>query len=354
MAERKMATLRTIEEVKPIPDADKICAYRVGGWWVVDVVGKYKTGAPVVYAEPDAWIPTELAPFLSKGKEPRVYNGVKGEKLRTVKLRGQVSQGLLLDISTLPALQEISSALPDEYPPSAIWAHMCTLDLDTILNIKKYDPPIPAELAGEMKGRFPSCIPKTDQERVQNLSGDLAFWKEKGFTWEKTEKLEGSSMTVYLLDGEFGVCSRTIDLKYNVNNTFWKVADKLQLKEKLESYGKNIAVQGELIGEGIQGNIYKLKGHHFYVYDIYDIDASRYYKPTERREFADEWDIPHVPVYKTNETLGTMVEILASADGKSVMGDINGPLREGEVYKCNECEASFKAISNQYLLKAKD
>lgn len=341
MAERKMATIRKIAEVRAIPEADLICAYRVDGWWVVDTVGKYEVGVLVVYAEPDAWIPTELAPFLSKGKEPRIYDGIKGEKLRTVKLRGQVSQGLLFPLSVLGERHEI-------FP---IGDGCIGTDVSADLGIVKYDPPVPAELAGEMKGNFPSCIPKTDQERIQNLSEELSFWKLKGFTWEITEKLEGSSMTVYLIDGDFGVCSRNMDLKRNLQNTFWKVADRLKLEEKLLSIGKNLAVQGELVGENIQGNIYKLKGQHFYVYDIYDIDTSKYYTPTQRQEFVLKWDIPHVPVYNKAETLGTMNEILAHADGKSVMGDIAGPNREGEVYKCNECEASFKAISNLYLLR---
>jgi len=340
MAERKMATIRKIAEVRAIPEADLICAYRVDGWWVVDTVGKYNVGDLVVYAEPDAWIPTELAPFLSKGKEPRVYDGIKGEKLRTVKLRGQVSQGLIIPAGRFNA------------DHNAMYVEGCDVSAD--LGIVKYDPPVPAELAGEMKGNFPSCIPKTDQERIQNLSIELEFWKEQNFTWEVTEKLEGSSMTTYLIDGDFGVCSRNMDLKRNLQNTFWKVADQLKLEEKLLTVGKNLAVQGELVGENIQGNIYKLKGQHFYVYDIYDIDTSKYYTPMQRKEFVTKWDIPHVPVYSITATLGTMNEILAHADGKSVMGDITGPNREGEVYKCNECEASFKAISNLYLLKVKD
>ena len=344
MAERKMATIRKVDEVRAIPEADLICAYRVGGWWVVDTVGKYEEGVLVIYAEPDAWIPTELAPFLSKGKEPRVYDGIKGEKLRTVKLRGQVSQGLLFPLSVLGEQHEI-------FP---IGEGCIGIDVAADLGIVKYDPPVPAELAGEMKGNFPSCIPKTDQERIQNLAIELEFWKEKQFTWEVTEKLEGSSMTTYLIDGDFGVCSRNMDLKRNPQNTFWKVADRLKLEEKLLTIGKNIAVQGELVGENIQGNIYKLRGQHFYVYDIYDIDTSKYYTPMQRKEFVTTWDIPHVPVYTMTGTLGTMNEILAHADGKSVMGDITGPNREGEVYKCNECEASFKAISNLYLLKVKD
>ncbi len=99
--ERKLASVRRIAEVKSIEGADSICAYRVDGWWVVDGIGKYQVGDLVTYCEPDSWVPTELAPFLSKGKEPREFNGVKGERLRIQKIRGCVSQGLLLSITVV-------------------------------------------------------------------------------------------------------------------------------------------------------------------------------------------------------------------------------------------------------------
>lgn len=101
MIERKLATVRSIAEIKPIEGADKICAYRVDGWKVVDQVGKYNVGDLVIYCEVDSWLPHELAPFLSKGKEPREFEGIKGERLTTQKFKKQTSQGLILDLETL-------------------------------------------------------------------------------------------------------------------------------------------------------------------------------------------------------------------------------------------------------------
>lgn len=95
---RKLASIKKIEEIKKIEGADKICAYRVDGWWVVDTIDRYQPGDLAVYLEIDSWVPNELAPFLSKGQEPREFNGVKGQRLRTVKLRGVTSQGLLLPL----------------------------------------------------------------------------------------------------------------------------------------------------------------------------------------------------------------------------------------------------------------
>ena len=95
---RKLASIQRVEEVRDIENADAIQAYRVLGWWVVDKKDAHKVGDLVVYLSLDSWVPHELAPFLSKGSVPREYNGVKGERLRTIKLRGTTSQGLLLKL----------------------------------------------------------------------------------------------------------------------------------------------------------------------------------------------------------------------------------------------------------------
>jgi RNA ligase (TIGR02306 family) len=169
---RKMATVRRIDDIRPIPNADAIECAVVGGWTVVVKKGEYSTGDVVVYCEIDSWIPTELASFLSKGKDPKEYEGIKGERLRTVKLRGQLSQGLLLPLSILTNYGADLEAGDDVNDHLA--AH---------LQIKKYEAPIPAELAAEVKGMFPGFIPKTDQERIQNLSSELATWTEEKEFW---------------------------------------------------------------------------------------------------------------------------------------------------------------------------
>ena len=98
--ERQLATIRRIAEIKPIEGADVICSYRVDGWWVVGKKDEFKVNDLVVYFEIDSWIPHEIAPFLSKGKEPREYNGIKGERLKTIKLKGSLSQGLILPLNS--------------------------------------------------------------------------------------------------------------------------------------------------------------------------------------------------------------------------------------------------------------
>lgn len=341
---RKLATIRKIDALRPIPDADAIECAVVGGWTAVVKKGEFKAGDLAVYCEIDSWIPHALAPFLSKGKEPRVFDGIAGERLRTMKLRGQLSQGLLLNLDAV--IPQTNSFVEGD-------------DVSELLGIVKYEAPIPAQLAGEVKGMFPGWIQKTDQERVQNLTEEFDYWLREQHVWEVTEKLDGSSMTVYLRDGEFGVCSRNLELKPSETNSLWKVAVRNDLELKLRRANRNLALQGELIGEGIQGNPYKQKAQEFFLFDIYDIDASKYLTPAERNAFVEEHDIKHVPVLAFGaelwDTLGinSIDNILKFAEGKSVMGMI-GCEREGVVFKSKAMQCSFKAISNKFLLKGGD
>ena len=341
-----MATIRKIDALRPIEGADTIECAIVGGWTVVAKKGEYTAGDLAVYCEIDSFIPTAIAPFLTKaGQYPKTFEGVEGERLRTMKLRGQLSQGLLLPLSVLTMVDSLLFE---------------GLDVSIPLGIIKYEAPVPAQLAGEVRGMFPSFMPKTDQERIQNLSAEFAQWQTNKLTWEVTEKLDGASMTVYVNGDDHGVCSRNLNLKDTEGNSLWKVAHRDQIISAIFESGRNLAVQGEIVGEGIQGNAYKIKGQSFYVFDIYDIDAGRYLNPVERKEFCDLYGIMHVPVlaYKAElyDTLGiaTIEQVLKFAEAKSVMGDITGPEREGLVFKCHEREVSFKAISNKFLLKTKD
>jgi ATP-dependent RNA circularization protein (DNA/RNA ligase family) len=117
----------------------------------------------------------------------------------------------------------------------------------------------------------------------------------------------------------------------------------------------DFAIQGELIGPGIQDNIYKLSRPEFRVFDVYNIQAGEYLKPEARRALIERMGLKHVPVLLNEfELTHTVEELIQAADGKSVMGDIVGPLREGVVYKQVDGGMTFKCISNQYLIGQKD
>jgi len=340
---RKMASIRVIDDIRPIENADAIECAVVGGWNVVVKKGEFAVGDLAVYCEIDSWIPTELAPFLSKGKEPREFEGIRGERLRTVKLRGQLSQGLLLPLE--PTCENIVSELFEG------------LDVSLPLNIVKWEMQVPAQLAGQVKGNFPTEIPKTDQERVQNLVKEIAVAYERAAEFEVTEKLEGSSMTVYRIRGEFGVCSRNLDLKRDENNTFWKVAIEEDIDAQMMAVDPywDFAIQGELIGPGVQGNIYKLSKPEFRVFDVYNIQEGKYLNPSARRDLIAGMGLKHVPVLATNADLiaceGKVQNVLECAEGPSELNDKQE--REGIVLKEVNGGMTFKAISNKYLLGEK-
>jgi RNA ligase (TIGR02306 family) len=336
---RKLATVRKIDEIRPITGADIIECAVIGGWQVVVKRGEFTVGDLVVYLEIDSWVPTELAPFLSKGGEPKEFNGVRGERLRTVKLRGTTSQGLLLPMSVL------------NWNTDSIDVDDIGLDVSDELGVQKWEAPVPAQLAGDVEGPFPTEIPRTDQERIQNLVEELKVWQDNPqFTWECTEKLDGSSMTVFVIDDRAGVCSRNWALKETEGNSLWRVARREGLIDKIRSTGRNLALQGEIIGEGIQKNSYGIRGQDFRLFDIYDIDRGEYMTPLERRTFAETHDIAHVPVVATEMVITEFVPgLLTMADGKSVLNVKTA--REGLVFKCNTFGGpSFKSISNKWLL----
>lgn len=348
MSERQLATVRKIAEVQPIPNADAIEAVRVDGWWVVAKKGEFPVDSLAVYLEIDSWVPTSIAPFLTKaGHEPKEFEGVKGERLRTVKLRGFTSQGLLLPLDVVVVATETPKELLNEGD-----------DVTDTLGILKYEKPLPAALAGTAKGNFPSFIPKTDQPRIQNCTRQ--FEEICRDSWSITEKLDGSSMTVYCKT-EFenglvkeqlsGVCSRNLDLKFDESNSFWEATVKYDLIHKIFSTGRNLAIQGELVGEGIQGNSYEITGRKFFCFDIWDIDQQRYLLPTEMFNLCNDLEINTVPEVASVYTVDTDIAgLLAKADGDSLIGC--SPKREGFVYKSNtKHDFSFKTISNAWLLK---
>jgi RNA ligase (TIGR02306 family) len=365
---RKLASIKRIQEIKLIEGADLICAYRVDGWWIVDQKEKYSVGDLVVYCEIDSFLPHTLVPFLSRGKEPREFEGVKGERLRTIRLKGQISQGLLLPLSILNTVaDDCRSFVPPDYWENAAGirvAHEEDADVTELLGVLKYERPLPAQLAGQAKGNFPSFIPKTDETRIQSLSKDLKRWSDQNLEVEISEKLDGSSMTVFFRNNamndaddfivEFGVCSRNLQLKETEGNSFWGAARKYTLEEKLTALDRNIAIQGELCGVGIQGNKYKLNDIDFYVFTIYDIDKGEYLSSAERLELCEKLGLKHVPVLGTmtleNQTIDSLLQLAENKSQLNVKTE-----REGLVFKgITDTRVHFKTISNRFLMKFED
>ena len=379
--ERKLASIQRIDKVLPIEGADAIEIVMVNAWKVVSKKGEFKEGDLCVYFEIDSFLPMEKDfEFLRKSSYKKMGD-LEGFRLKTIKLRGQVSQGLCLPLSILEREDEMKIGISKQP-----WGDQLQLgpyddaivieegaDVTAYMCVLKYEPPIPAELAGKVKGGFPGFIRKTDEERIQNLTKEYESMRDKPYY--VTEKLDGSSATYYFRDGVFGVCSRNLELadpgvfepgtvvgddgveRSNKENTFWKVARELRIEEKLGTLEENYSIQGELIGEGIQGNPYKLKGHTVKIFNIFNIDTQEYLSLDGMVKFLEKVNVDSNPLelvpiihydYKLPHNIS---EILDKAEGKSVLN--KDTEREGIVIRNRDKSISFKAISNKFLLKQK-
>ena len=346
---RKLASVRIVTDIKTIPEKDRIVQYDLDGWKVIDQKDKYSVGDLVVYLEPDSFVPTSLVPFLTKkGKNPKTFAGISGEILKTVKFGGAISQGIILDKSKVN---------PDDLVEGN--------DLTETYQIYKYGAPIKGfRGSNNSKGDFPYFIRKTAQNRVQNIKNYLVPAREAKEEFEVTRKLHGMSMTVYNVNSDVGVCSHNVDLKESNNNVFWGQAKALDLIEALKNHwimtGKDLAIQGELIGLGCCNNQYNLAGNAFYVFDIFDIKQQKYLLPYERYKAIEALresgarELESVPAYSRISLLegfnpdNIINELLEFAD---IEYSLTG--HEGLVYKSWERDFSFKVVSNLWLVNTK-
>ena len=382
---RKLVTIRRIAAVDPIAGADAIEVATVDGWKLVVKKNEFAAGDPCVYFEIDSFLP-ETDPryaFLMKSGV-REFEGQRGHKLRTIRLRGQISQGLALRLDAFPEIlhsvginllvdpdtvQDMRAAYGIDvlaemhravvFDPE-VQERLDAADFAALLGIKKWEPALPASLAGKVRGLFPSFIRKTDQERCQNLVEDI--FSDLDARYEVTVKLDGTSFTAYSYGDDLGVCSRNLELKLdaeNADNTLVKTFYDAGLDKSLPDIG-DIAVQGELMGEGIQGNREAIKGHQLFIFDAQDLTSGEYLTPTQRADLMTVLTcfspaIQHVPVLYADVSLRELGltnvdELLAFAEGPS----LKHAVREGVVFKRLDGKFSFKAISNAFLVKEKD
>lgn len=344
---RKLVSIRQIRQLDAIPGADRIEVASVDGWKLVVKRGEFAVGDACVYFEIDSFLLESEARFqFLTAKGTKELDGQKGHRLRTVRLRGQISQGLALPLSAFPELRGLPMGE----------------DVTELLPVKKWEPPVPANLRGDFKGLFPTFIRKTDQERCQNLLQEI-FVENRDAAYEVTIKLDGTSTTMYYRLGDVGVCSRNLEFaltEANQQNTAIRLFYSLGIHDALVQLGRNLALQGEVIGPGIQKNPEMLKEPAFYLFDIFDIDTHAYVAPAERHQLVAQLNaagaqLKHVPVMHHQTTLGQLgienaAQLLAYAEGPSLVS----PQREGLVFKRSDGGFSFKAISNAYLEDERD
>jgi RNA ligase (TIGR02306 family) len=331
---RKLATIQRILNIEPIVNADAIEKATILGWQCVVKKGELKIGDQCIYCEIDSIMPDKVEFEFLRPRKMRV---------RTIRLRGVISQGLALPLSYLPSgVYEDGQEVTEE------------------MGITFYQPPIPENLKGLVKGPFPAFMPKTDETRVQVLQGVLD--RHKGSICYVTEKVDGTSATYYLRDGVFGVCSRNMELLESEGNLYWKMARTLDIEKKLSRYGKNIAVQGEIIGHGVQGNPLKLEGQKVLFFNVFDIDKYAYLDFESFLEALALMDLESVPIVDVGFQLHNDInEYVKNATGKSKLspkewreGIVIRPLKEVVSLEMstgfNNGRLTFKVINPEYLL----
>lgn len=357
---RKLVTVRKITDIQSILGADRIEEVHVSGWSVVCQKGIHTIGDTVLYFELDSFLPqsdTRFESFMKFGT--RTFDGVVGHRIKTVRLKGVYSQGVIMPLSEFP---EITSTEEDT-------------DYSEAIGIVKWEAPQERGegmgYQGDKKGDFPWFIRKSDQERIQNLYGKLSqTHADKEFVG--TLKMDGSSITVgYVLgdrydNKEFFYCSRNQELKMpdfgaedfkrENEGKFYQGAANSDLFVKAfmlhELFGGYYAIQGELVGAGVQGNFEKFDTYQVFAYNIFDIVKQEYVDYQIFETMAEAVKLQTVPkVYGANKVL--IHELKDILEWSNLGKVLNADYIEGIVYKQVDGDCQFKVINNKYLEKQK-
>lgn len=383
---RKLASLRIIADVQKHPNADALDIVTIDGWQCVAAIGEFKKGDVAIYFEIGSYLPVcERFEFLRKSCYKEHPDLGPGFRIKTIKLRGEIAQGLAVPLSKF-SFEELPVVR------SMVWDLIASdeNDVTELLGVKKYEVPernSGGVNCGRSKSSFPSFIPKTDQERIQNLFNKFSQ-QHKHAEWEVTMKLDGSSMTVFYEDTPVteylpvevseesidpfqvvsittpfnrGVCSRNMNLNLDGGGDFVNFSNESGLLDRLTQYcqvnNRSLALQGELMGPRIQKNREQFERHYFYLFDVYDIEAERYLNAAERQDvffaITDHSLIRHAPVidncmavFEEYTNIGDLLEWVNKA------ASINHKIAEGYVFKHLSNPAfSFKCISNLFLLR---
>lgn len=310
--DRKLCSIQRVSSLEPIDGADRIELTKVLGWQTVVKKGQFKPGDLVIYCEIDSVMPDTPA-----------FTWLKSRRVKTLRLRGCLSQGLCLPLSYLP---ENLRVVED-------------MDVTATLGVTKYNSEkiIPQPW---VKGEWPGFITKSGATRIQ--SSKTSVVGKEGYI---TEKLDGTSATYYIYQGKFGLCSRNLKLKDTGDSVYHYCATKYNIKEQLQGLAKNVAIQGEIIGPGVQGNRYKLNELEFHIYSIYDIDTGMRLSYMMGR-IPSALGAPIVPVIHRGVIPDGLYDICQRQS--KVNPDV---LAEGIVINLIGHQTLYKVINPYYLLK---
>lgn len=337
---RKLASIQIISGIEPIKDADRIEVARVLGWKVVVQKGVYKVGDFCVYFEVDAHLPIEdRYSFLESCRKVSPISG-DGYRIKTRQIRGIYSQGLIMPIEDFPEIKNREEGA----------------DVTELLHVKKWEVPEVTGSLGVMTGKKPYFVPTTDETRVQ--SNDELREACLGKECYISTKMDGTSVSVYYVNGEVGATSRNNSISDTADSCVWKYLHAHGIPEALKNYGRNLILQGEFCGEGIQKNRLKLKAPEWYVFNVFFLDEDIHRKMLglyEMLDVCEKLGLKHVPIEEIFTFDMTLDECIARAKGNYQSGN----KKEGIVIRPVEPEyseslkksLSFKVLNNDYLLK---
>ncbi|MDR2562691.1 MAG: hypothetical protein LBC98_01970 [Prevotellaceae bacterium] len=333
---RSLVSIRSVKEITPIPDSDFLEVAQVMGWKCVVKKGTFSQGDLAVYFEVDSFLPEEERfEFLRTSSFRDNADNGRGFRIRTMKLRGQLSQGLILPFADFPELAGMTEGE----------------DVTELLGVKKWYIPETAAAGGTIIGERPYGIPASDEIRIQSATELLD--ELNGKPYYITTKMDGTSGIVYYIDGKIGCCSRNKEIKDEDNALYWTPVYKYGLKEKLPHYGKNIVLTGEICGPGIQKNRLRLTEIQWFIFDVKDWDSGNYFPYEEAVEICASLGLQTVPLEEQGDDFAySLEELLEKARGKYP----SGLDKEGIVvrYRARPKAISFKVLNNDALLKEKD
>lgn len=348
---RKLASIQKIISVESIENADNIEKVKILGWQCVAKKNEFKQGQLCIYCEIDSLLPEKPEFEFLRNKKFRI---------KTIKLKGVISQGIVFPLEILSEHDRL--IITEEYHINGN-ENIIGQDVTEKLGITKFEPPISPQLMGQAKGNFPThIVPKTDEIRLQSAVSILDEINGKHFYM--TEKEDVTSFTAYYKDGIYGFCSRNLEQKNEPTNlsVYAKISQQYKLEEKLKLYYDNnkvhIAIQGEITGDGIAKNPLNLPRNslQFHIFNVYDIDNQKYSDYESMKLVIRELGLECVTVINTGLFNYTLEELLELAKGKykntnnNREGIVIRPIRE-EYSETLKGRMSFKVINNDYLLK---
>lgn len=346
---RQLVTLRVVKEIIPIKDADLIEEVVIDGWHLVCQKGIHTVGDQVLYFEIDSFLPASderFESFMNFGIT--TFEGNKGHRVKTKRLRGVYSQGILMPVSSFPEVEN------PEFD----------VDYSETIGVVKWEQSEVEGSEGGSKSNFPDFIPKTSQDRIQNIYGKFSDENRKQ-EFVGTLKMNGSSITAYVRKDPvlnipiYGICSRNVELELsspdipkNMRGKFEQGIINSGILQKLTDVylnGYEMAFQGELVGPGIQGNYEKHDDYKVYMFNAFHITNQRYLTYGLFEAFCRKLKMDAVPViYEATQILKSpLADILNLSEGKGM----NAKHREGIVWKEVNGNTQFKAISNKFLDK---